>query len=582
SGSVNDRRAAHRALADVTSGAEQAWHLAAGAEEPDEALAAALETLGHQARERGAVATAALVFERAAALSPTPAAATARTVTAAAMANVAGRPAHARAMLDALLPTVGDPLARADVQLLRGMAMQQTGEPMAALALLEREAEAIRDQDPARAAGLLTQASITLIAHGTVERIEDLASRAIALAPPGADLVPAVLHAEALVGLGEHDRARALLRERDDELAALDPTGPGHEILSVAALCHLWMEDYEDAERLLVWLVDTARARGAAAPLAFPLAVLATVLLRRGSFATAMTLAQESRAQGEEAVGGFVHSLAVTAVAFVAAHQGDAERCLEAAEQARAIAERLDLTSTLACVEQARGFLALGEGDAPRAIRHLERAREHTARFGSRDPSFLYTQADLVEAYSRAGRTDEARAVTEELAEDSRRTGGAWAAAATARCRALIGPDEDLDALLEEALAAHARVPLRFEHARTRLCFGERLRRARRRAEALEHLAAAHETFVALGSPHWARRAEQELAAAGARRTVTADADLTPRELEVCRRVAGGATNAEVAAALFLSARTVEHHLRMAYRKLGVRSRSELAGRFSA
>jgi DNA-binding CsgD family transcriptional regulator len=328
-------------------------------------------------------------------------------------------------------------------------------------------------------------------------------------------------------------------------------------------------------------LVDTARARGAAAPLAFPLAVLATVLLRRGSFATAATLAAESVALGEEAVGGFVHSLAVTAVAFVAAHQGDGPRCLEAAEQARAIAERLDLTSTLACVEQARGFLALGEADAPRAARHLERAREHTARFGSRDPSFLYTSADLVEAYSRAGRSDEARALTAELAADAQRTGGAWAAAAAARCAALTGPDEDLDALLETALAAHARVPLRFELARTRLCFGERLRRARRRAEARAHLAAAHETFVALGSPHWARRAEQELAAAGARRAAGGDADLTPRELEVCRLVAGGATNAEAAAALFLSARTVEHHLRMAYRKLGVRSRSELAVRFS-
>ncbi|HET6510417.1 MAG TPA: AAA family ATPase [Baekduia sp.] len=577
-------RAAHRALAEVTDGPARAWHRAAAAEAPDETLAAALEALGHQARERGAVATAATVFERAAALSPEPRAVVARTVTAAAMANLAGRPAHAQTLLDALLPALDDPLARADVQLLRGMAMQQTGRPLAALALLEREAEAVRERDPFRAAGLLTQASITLMAYGTVDRIEALAARAMALAGEGADLVPAVLHAEALVSQGEHARARAQLDARQDALDAVDPTGPGHEILSVAALCRLWMEDYEDAERLLVWLVDSARARGAAAPLAFPLAVLATVLLRRGSFAAAMALAQESQAQGEEAVGGFVHSLAVTAVAFVAAHQGDARRCLEACEQARAIAERLELTSTLACVEQARGFLALGEGDAERAIGHLERARALTARFGNRDPSFLYTDADLVEAYSRAGRIDEARALTAVLADGAARTGGAWAAAATARCRALTGPDDDLDAQLADALAAHARVPLRFEEARTRLCLGERLRRARRRADARPLLAAAHETFVALGAPHWARRAAQELAAAGGRRTdqdSDGDADLTPREREVCRLVAGGATNAEVAASLFLSARTVEHHLRMAYRKLGVRSRSELANRFN-
>jgi DNA-binding CsgD family transcriptional regulator/tetratricopeptide (TPR) repeat protein len=578
-------RAAHRALAQTTPEPQRAWHLAAAAEAPDEALAAALEALGHDARARGATATAALVFERSAALSPAPDRAAARLVTAAAMANVAGRPAHAQAMLDGLLPTVADPGLRADVQLLRGMAMGQTGRPMAAYALLEQEAERVRDHDPGRAAGLLTQAGIALIAHGTMERLEGLAARAMALAPPGGDLVPAVLHAEALVSLGEHERARRLLGLRAPALAALDPTAPGHEILSVAALCHLWMEDFEEAERLLVVLVDTARARGAVGALAFPLSVLASLHLRRGAFDLAAQLAAEEVALGEEAVGSFLHSVALTTVAFVAAHQGRAADCEAAAAQARAIGERLGLTSTLACAEQARGFLALGEGDAPRAVRHLTRAREHTQRFGSRDPSFLYTGADLAEALSRAGQAGPAAALAEELAAGARQTGGAWAAAAAARCRALVGPDDELDALLATALAAHARVPLRFELARTHLCFGERLRRARRRAEGREHLVAAHETFTARGAPHWARRAEQELAAAGGRRaaaTTGAGSGLTPRERDVCRLVAGGATNAEAAAQLFLSARTVEHHLRMAYRKLGVRSRSELAARFSA
>ncbi|MCW3001199.1 MAG: transcriptional regulator, LuxR family, partial [Conexibacter sp.] len=150
------------------------------------------------------------------------------------------------------------------------------------------------------------------------------------------------------------------------------------------------------------------------------------------------------------------------------------------------------------------------------------------------------------------------------------------------RCRGLVEPDGALDLHLEAALAAHARLPLPFELARTRLCFGERLRRARRRSEAREHLTAAHETFTALGAPHWARRAEQELAATGGRRPQGLSQDeLTPRELDVCGLVAGGATNKEAAAALFISTRTVEHHLRIAYRKLGLRSRSELTRRFS-
>jgi tetratricopeptide (TPR) repeat protein len=509
------RRAAHRSLAAATPEPQRAWHLAAAADGPDEALAAALEALGHDARERGAPATAARAFERAAALSPEPAAVTARTLTAAAMATVAGRPAAAKALLDAHLPAVADPLARADVQLLRGMAMQHTGRPMAAYALLEQEAERVLPHDSARAAGLLTQAGIALVAHGTMDRLATLADRAKTLAPPGGDLVPAILHAEALVSLGEHARARGLLRERAAALGALDPTGPGHEILSVAALCHLWMEDYEDAERLLVWLVDTSRSRGAVGALAFPLSVLASLHLRRGSFADATALAAEGVALGEDAVGSFLHSVSLSTVAFVDAHHGEAVSCVAHAEQTRAIAERLELTSTLACAEQALGFLALGLGDAEGAVRHLERAREHTRRFGSRDPSFLYTSADLAEAYSRGGRAGDARALADELAAGARATGGAWAAAAAARCYGLVDPDERLDEHLSAALAAHARVPLRFELARTRLCFGERLRRARRRAEAREHLAAAQETFAALGAPHWARRAEQELAAAG-------------------------------------------------------------------
>ncbi|MEW6582941.1 MAG: LuxR family transcriptional regulator [Actinomycetota bacterium] len=580
--SADGRRAAHRALAAAADGPERVWHLAAAAQGPDEDLAAGLAELGGDAQRRGAPASAAMAFARAAALSPDPAAAAARTVAAASLEIVAGRPGQARRLLDDVLTSVTDPLVRADIQLLRGTAIQQSGRPMAAFALLEREAERVLPHDAARAAGLLTQAGVALFAHGPVERLAALAERALALVPPQARLVPAVLHASALTSLGEHERARALLRAPEARLDVLDPTGPGHEILTVVALCHLWMEDHEDAERLLGWLVETVRERGGIVPLAFPLAVLATVHLRRGAFAEASALCAEGLALGEDAVGGFLHSLTLVAAAFVAAHVGDGAACVEHAERARALALRLDLTSTLACAEQALGFLALGRGDAPTAVAHLERAMEHTRRFGSRDPSFLYTHGDLIEAYVRVGRTRDAEELTQELADGTARTGGAWAAAAAARCRALLDGDERLDGHVRAALAAHARVTLPFEQARTQLVLGERLRRARRRADARAVLAAAHEAFTALGAGHWAARAAHELEACGARPTVGAatDGPLTPREREVCALVAGGATNREVAATLFMSPRTVEHHLRLAYRKLGVRSRTELTSRW--
>ncbi len=576
------RRAAHRALAGAVGAPQRAWHLAAAAQAPDEALAAELETLGYDAAQRGAPATAATVLARSAELSPDRARAIGRTVAAAAMALMSGSPARATALLDPVLADARAPGLRADVQLLRGMAMQQGGSPMAAFALLVAEADRVVADDRSRAAGLLTQAGVALVAHGPMDRLAALAERALALAPAEAELVPAVLHASALATLGEHARARALLRRRHTALRALDPTGPGHEILAVAALVHLWMEDYEDAERLLVWLVDTCRERGAIVALAFPLAVSASLGLRRGSLAEAARLSDEAVGLGEDAVGSFLHSVTLTTAAFVAANLGDADACTRHAEQARAIALRLDLTSTLACAEQALGFLALGAGDAATAVVHLERALEHTRRFGSRDPSFLYTHADLAEAYVRAGRSADAAALAGELEAGAAATGGIWAAAATARCRLLVDGDDRLDEHIAAAFAAHARLPQPFELARTQLCAGERLRRARRRADARPHLAGAYATFTALGAEPWAARAAHELRAAGGRRSERSPDDevLTARERDICVRVAGGASNREVAAALYLSTRTVEHHLRMAYRKLGVRSRTGLTHHF--
>jgi DNA-binding CsgD family transcriptional regulator/tetratricopeptide (TPR) repeat protein len=574
------RRGAHRALAAAVSGPRRAWHLAAAAQAPDEALATELAALGHDAAQRGAPATAATALARAAELSPDRRDAIGRTVAAAAMAITASAPSRATALLDPLLADAREPELRADVQLLRGMAIQQAGGPMAAFALLEAEAERVVEHDRARAAGLLTQAGVGLVAHGSMDRLAELAERALTLAPPEAELVPAVLHASALATLGEHDRARTLLRRRHEALRALDPTGPGHEILAVAALVHLWMEDYEDAERLLVWLVEACRERGAVVALAFPLTVSASLHLRRGSLGEAARISDEAVGLGEDAVGSFLHSVTLTTAAFVAAYLGDAEACTRHAEQARAIGLRLDLTSTLACAEQALGFLALGAGDPATAVVHLEAAREHTRRFGSRDPSFLYTHADLAEAYVRAGRSADAAALTDELADGAAATGGAWAAAAAARCRLLTDGD-GIDEHLATALGAHARLAQPFELARTQLCAGEQLRRARRRTDARPHLTSAYTTFAALGAQQWAARAASELRAAGGRRTERPpDSEaLTARERDVCVLVAGGATNREAAAALHMSPRTVEHHLRMAYRKLGVRSRTEMTAR---
>jgi DNA-binding CsgD family transcriptional regulator len=238
--------------------------------------------------------------------------------------------------------------------------------------------------------------------------------------------------------------------------------------------------------------------------------------------------------------------------------------------------------------EQALGMRALGAGDLDLAIEHLERGRESRLRYGIGDPGYMFNESDLTEAYIRAGRLEDAEGSLAELRAGAAATGGAWAAAAAARYAALIGGDAEIDTYMGEASAALARVDFAFEEARTKLIFGERLRRARRRADARPLLTAAEAAFRAQGAVRWADRAAAELRASGLAAAAPSTANgtgggdgLTEREREVCALVVAGSSNAEVAAALFISPRTVEHHLHRIYRKVGVRSRAQLAAQFA-
>ena len=180
----------------------------------------------------------------------------------------------------------------------------------------------------------------------------------------------------------------------------------------------------------------------------------------------------------------------------------------------------------------------------------------------------------------RAGRLADAARALEVFATQAETTGRTWALAAAARCRGLLAGDADFEQAFAEALELHGRTPTPFERARTELCLGERLRRARRRADAREPLRSALETFERLGAVPWIDRARTELNASGerARRGVQPlSHELTPQELQVALLVAEGATNKEVGRRLFLSPKTIETHLGRVYRKVNVRSRTELA-----
>jgi DNA-binding CsgD family transcriptional regulator len=183
---------------------------------------------------------------------------------------------------------------------------------------------------------------------------------------------------------------------------------------------------------------------------------------------------------------------------------------------------------------------------------------------------------ELVEAAVRGGRPDEAIAALDRLSERTRASGTEWALGIEARCRGLLSDDE---ALYRESVDRLARSRAVLDLARSRLLYGEWLRRENRRIDAREQLRAAHEMFSRMGAGAFAERARRELSATGEtvrKRTVETVDELTTQEAQVARLAAQGRTNPEIAALLFISPRTVEYHLHKVFPKLGISSRREL------
>src|SRR5690606_4782473 len=214
------------------------------------------------------------------------------------------------------------------------------------------------------------------------------------------------------------------------------------------------------------------------------------------------------------------------------------------------------------------------------AIGHLREAGRLEQITGTREPGFDSRFGDLFEASWRLNRTQEFADELDEFEERARSVSRHGSMAVAARCRGMLAAADHLAALFAEAARLPALAPDPFESARTELAWGQRLRRERRKADARHPLHRALDTFEHLGAEPWAAAARSELAACGERRVAASVGPLgtlTPREYEVASAVAAGATNAEAAARLFVSQRTVEYHLSAVFRKLGVQGRAALA-----
>jgi len=300
---------------------------------------------------------------------------------------------------------------------------------------------------------------------------------------------------------------------------------------------------------------------------------LALTDLATGQWARAESRATEALSLAEE-TGHPVLAAGPRAVLLVlAAHRGhdDYDRLLR--ELQPALGGRHSGILDLVVRDLSRWARGVRAADRPAAQFHqLAQVSHHITGRGA--------AIDRLEAAVRADHPEAARLIVTDLEAFAEATGQPWATAAAAHGRALLARGSEVDREFEEALRHHAGSGRIFDRARTRLAYGEHLRRSRRRVDAREHLRVALATFEDLEAAPWAERAAQELRASGEtarKRDESTATKLTPQELQVATLVSQGLSNREVAAQLFLSPRTIDFHLRNLFAKTGVTSRLELA-----
>jgi DNA-binding CsgD family transcriptional regulator len=572
-----ERRAVHQALAAALDAPGQAdrraWQLAAAAAGVDEELAAALERAAGQVRERGGDTGAVAWYQRAAELSADPVARARRLTLAAETAAGSGDldQAHALAAQSLALTDVGATPEQAQL-VAQALAVQATvaflrGDPAAAHRRLLQASELIATVDGEQASALLIEA----VHAGWYVGQDELAEAVLRLEAqrrPRTALERLLLRAVAPIlarPADRSDRSRALAEARS---AA---AGNVPELVLVSGLALLLGQD-EAAQQIGDELSRDLRAAG-------QIGWLPTALFYSGSAQAyggrhqqaARTVAEGLRLAHDTGQQRWVDAFAEP-LALLAAARGDEQLCHQLTGEALSRASRPAWNTPW--TSSALGLLDLGLGRAESALRRLETLAEGRRFFHI---AATRSSPDLVEAAVRLGRPEAAAEPLALFETWSRNTGQGWTSALGYRCRALLDGDEDL---FRAALALHEEDSRPFDEARTQLLYGEWLRREKRKADAAAQLRVALETFERIGAAPWAERARTELTATGtAGRSAERgpSASLTPQESQIVRLAALGLSNKDIAAQLFLSARTVGHHLYKAYPKLGVTSRSELA-----
>ncbi|MGY1825909.1 MULTISPECIES: AAA family ATPase [unclassified Blastococcus] len=568
------RRAAHRALADVLSGDpdRRAWHLAAAADRPDQAVVDALDAVAERAAGRGGHEAAAAAWARAAELTGGGEARGRRLYLAASSSWLGAHPSRAAALASAAAADVTEPALRARLLTLQGQIEWNTRSVDDGYDYIVQAAQVAAGAEEALAQQLAMLAA-SLAAFGARSPREfDPA----ALVPrPGRDAAPHSHAAFALLqgfrAVRREDWATATDCFQDAFTLTDDVVVDDHVLQPNLGVAAMLIDDDERGLRLHQQQLTAARSAGALSMVEHALTRGALFQIATGAWSQAAGAANEALTLTASTGHAGLTALPAAELAVLAALRGD-----DAADQhvadvsAIRDAHPVGLTGSIV-VDMVHWAQGLRARQPASALHHLEQISS---------PAYRRMAAlDRLEAAVRAGREDLARTWLAELEAFAAGTRAPAAVAAVEHGRALLAGDGDAEQHFHRALTAHAaslRVP---DRARTELALGEYLRRARRRVDARAHLRAALALFEELGAAPWAERAAQELRASGEtarRRDVTTSTDLTAQERQVAALVRQGLSNRDVAARLFVSPRTVDFHLRNVFSKLGVASRAEL------
>ena len=576
-----DRHRVHRVLADATDAQQdpdrRAWHRARATSGPDEEVAAELERSADRAQTRAGLAAAAAFLTRATDLTPAPAARTRRALAAASASVQAGAFQGARALLTIARDGTADELQLVQADLISAqMAFASSRGNEATLLLL---AAAQRLQSLNLQFARQTYLDAFSAAQFAARLNEGVGVAEVARAvrsaprPPDDKLLAGDLLLDAFVALTD-DYATAVPAGRD-ALARLrrDPSAARENLRWLWQGCVLALELWDDqsAYDLSGHHLQMARQAGAISELPLAFGSRTPVLVFCGELTAAASLVEENRSVQEAA--GITE--APYGALILTAWRGQAREGRELIDVTMREASSRGEGVGVAICEYAHAVLCNGLGRYDEALA--------AARSACADPTEMvahnWGMIELVESAARTGRIHLAADALDRLAGKARACGTAWALGIEARSRALLSEPDTAERGFREAVGHLSQARVRAELARAHLLYGEWLRQANRRADARSELTLAYEMFTTMGMEGFAERTRRELLATGAtvrQRAVDAADQLTDQEALIARLARDGLSNPEIGAQLFISARTVEWHLRKIFTKLGIGSRRQL------